>query len=406
MLVSGNFFHIILAKRQVRLKCGGSLCTAEHDLDQTVRRDHGTVRCCQILSGIQAKGHVLDLSCTSDPKDLILLQCLCKVNRHFLPLIIESGVRLCYRYFLSGIGQLHLMGFCIQHQTVRRCLFHNLVLAQVQFFCLCLAFLICGNGIHHIPGVCPHGSVRRHNVLGGDHFIYRPGLPGYCVNRRVNVLAFRKVPVFVHHTVSRHLHRGELFAGFCHKDLAFLRHILFFHRDHGHSAVLPGLFLRYCKWNRRTVQYIPVRSLHLYQCVISIRQYLRCDQITVTSGIESIQLCDFRIGILHGHKVPGFVIDLEPGSRKGDGVSRFCVFLDYFDIGFKQAVVDEVAVNFSVTADIHIKVSDHLPAFPAFCLVYRINAIRQVFRLGISVLITHQRIPLAVLCAVIAACAL
>ncbi len=45
---------------------------------------------------------------------------------------------------------------------------------------------------------------------------------------------------------------------------AFLRHILFFYRDHGHAAVLPGLFFRYCKWNRRTVQYIPVRSLYLH----------------------------------------------------------------------------------------------------------------------------------------------
>ena len=298
------------------------------------------------------------------------------------------------------------MGFGIQHQTVRRCLFHNLVLTQVQFFCLCLAFLICGNGIHHFPGGGPHGSVRRHDVLGGDHFICRPGLPGYCVNRRVNILAFRKVPVFIYYTVSGHLHRGELLAGFCHKDLAFLRHILFFHRDHGHSAVLPGLLLRYCKWNRRTVQYIPIGSLHLYQRVIPVRQYLRCNQITVTSGIERIQLCYLRIGILHGHKIPGFVIDLEPGSRKGDGLSGFCVFLNDLEIGFKQTVVDKISVNFSVTADIHIKVSDHLPAFPAFCLVYRINAIRQVFRLGISVLITHQRIPLAVLCAVIASCAL
>ena len=131
MLVSGNFFHIILAKRQICLKCGGSLCTAEHDLDQTVRRDHGTVRRRQILCGIQAKGHVLDFSRISDSKDFILFQCLCKINRHFLPLIIESGVRLCYRYFLSGIRQFHLMGFGIQHQTVRRCLFYNLILAQV-----------------------------------------------------------------------------------------------------------------------------------------------------------------------------------------------------------------------------------------------------------------------------------
>ena len=247
MLIRSNFFHIILSKRQIRLKCSVSLCTAEHDLDQTVRRDHRTVRCCQILCGIQAKGHVLDLSLTSDPKDLLLLQCLCKVNRHFLTLIIESSVRLRNRCFLSGIRQLHLMGFCIQHQTFRRCLFHDLVFPQIQFFCLCLAFLICGNGIHYIPGVCPHSSVRRHNVPGGDYFIYRPGLPGYCVNRCIKVLAFRKVPVFVCHTVSGHLHRGKLLAGFCHKDLTFLRHILFFHRDHGHTAVLPGLFLRYCK---------------------------------------------------------------------------------------------------------------------------------------------------------------
>src|SRR5699024_9300325 len=142
MLIRGNFFHIILTKRQVCLKCSGSLCTAEHDLDQTVRRNHGTVRCCQLLCSIQAKGHVLDLSCTSDPKDFILFQCLCKVNRHFLPLIIESGVRLCYRYFLSGICQLHLMGFCIQHQTFRRCLFHVLVFPHIQFFCLCIDFFI------------------------------------------------------------------------------------------------------------------------------------------------------------------------------------------------------------------------------------------------------------------------
>ena len=222
MLIRGNFFHIILAKRQVRLKCGGSLCTAEHNLDQTVRRDRGTVRCCQLLCGIQSKGYVLDLSRTSDSKDLILFQCLCEVNRHFLPLIIESGVRFCYRYLLSGIGQLHLMGFGIQHQTFRRCLFHDLILAQIQLFCLCFAFLICGNGIHHFPGGGPHGSVRRHNVLGGDHFIYCSGLPGHCINRRIKVLAFRKIPVFVCHTVSGHLHRRKFLAGFRHKDLAFL----------------------------------------------------------------------------------------------------------------------------------------------------------------------------------------
>ena len=125
MLVGAYLFHIVAAKRQVACEKCHAVRVAEHNLNQPVCRDDVTVGSSQVLRRIQPKGYVLDLSFISDAKGFVLLQCFCKVNRHFLAFIVKGGVGFRHGDFLPRIDKLDFVSLDVQHTSIRRSHFHN-----------------------------------------------------------------------------------------------------------------------------------------------------------------------------------------------------------------------------------------------------------------------------------------
>ena len=139
---------------------------------------------------------------------------------------------------------------------------------------------------------------------------------------------------------------------------------------------------------------------------LTIRQLFRRYERAVSVGIESVNGCRGRISKLHRDKIAGRIINLESCARIGNGLARFCVYLDYLDIAFKITVVNQIAVGLSVLCDEHIKIVHQLPAFPTGYLMDGICAVRHILCLCKAVFITNERITLGFLCVCKRACGL
>ena len=105
----------------------------------------------------------------------------------------------------------------------------------------------------------------------------------------------------------------------------------------------------------------------------------------------------------HGDELPVRVVKPEGGTCQRNGLAGFGIHLYDLDIAFKIAVIGKIAIGLSVLRDIHLKVRQQLPAFPAFDLMHHINAVRKVLGLGKPVFITDEMIALRISGVVVAA---
>ena len=76
------------------------------------------------------------------------------------------------------------------------------------------------------------------------------------------------------------------------------------------------------------------------------------------------------------------------------------------EIGLEVSVVNEIAIDFAVLADEHLKGIEQFTAVPALDLLYHVHAVRQVDGFGIAELITSEDISLGGFGGFIAACTL
>ena len=184
-----------------------------------------------------------------------------------------------------------------------------------------------------------------------------------------------------------------------------MRHIGLFDFYHCYPAFLRRIFFRYIKIDGCGIKNISIRTLYLNDRVaLTVWQLLRRYERAVSVGIESVNGCRGRISKLHRDKIAGRIINLESCARIGNGLARFCVYLDYLDIAFKITVVNQIAVGLSVLCDEHIKIVHQLPAFPTGYLMNGIYAIRHILCLCKAVFIAGQRITLRFLCVCKRAC--
>ena len=391
MAVSGQLLQVEVAERQVGAANGLAVLIHRNDFQKPVCRNHGTIRCGDVLLGIEAKGHGRNFAIHANPKCFILLQHLVQRNEGFLALVIEAGRGFGDFHLLACVHQLHIGDVLAGiHHAVRELDFLHLELAQVEGLALSSSVLAGGDGVHYLARRIAQGAVQGVDVLQGGNFKHCTGQALHLVHRLVNALAF--------------YYRGEYLAGFADFDDSFLGHVGFGDFDHRHAAFLAGIVLGHIKVNRGAVQYIAVGGLDFDQGISrAVLQLFRGDKIALGIGVERINRSRRRVSEGHFHLAAIGTVNLEPGSRIGNGDAGFCVHLDHLDEALKIGVVDKVAVGLPVLGDIHFKIVHQLTAFPALGLADDISAVGQLFRLSKSVLITDKNIALGFLGIFIAA---
>ena len=146
------------------------------------------------------------------------------------------------------------MFFVIDNHTVRCFDFYYRVFSEIEFLALGKTFIIGCLGINHIALVITKCAVRCDNIFIGCDFINRTCKSFDCIYRLIN-------HIFIF--LSKNIHTKEHLAGFLNGNCAFLSHIRLIHLNQCDTAFLCGVFFRYIKRNRSTVEYIPIGRLNL-----------------------------------------------------------------------------------------------------------------------------------------------
>ena len=339
-----------------------SILIKGNHLDQTVSRNSRSISGGQFLVCIKPKGNIKDLAVVSNAIILIDFKALGQVNFNFLPFVVEAGGSFCHRYFLTGIDKLNRVNFVIENHAIRSRDFLYFIAAKIQFLAGCRPVCTGGNGIHNLSLRSPKGSIQRIDVLGCGDLIYRTFQAADCKNRLIHSSGFRN--------------RAEHFAGLGNGNGSFLGYVFPYHLNDGNAAFLRRILLYHIEIDRFRIQNIAVWSLYFNQGISgSILQCLRSDQFAVCRSIERVNGCDFRVSESHRYQLAVRVIDLETGTGIWDGVACFSVFLHNLDIAFKVGIVDEITVSLSIRIDKHIKRFHQFTAFPAGCLLDRIDPV-------------------------------
>ena len=385
MTVGGQLFQVEAAERQVGAANGLAVLIHRNDFQKPICRNHGTIRCGDVLLGIEAKGHGGDFSIHANAKGFILLQHLVKRHKGFLALVVEAGRGFGDFHLLACVHQLHvgdvLAGI---HHAVGELDFLYLELAQVEGLALGCSVLAGGDGVHYLARRITQGAIQSVDVLQSGNLKHRTRQALHLVHRLVNALVF--------------CHRGEHLAGFADLDDSFLGHIGLGDFDYRHAAFFVGIVLGHIKVNRGAVQYIAVGGLDFDQRVPgAILQLFRGDKVALGIGVERINGGGRRIGEGHFHLAAVRAVNLEPGPRIGNGDAGFRVHLDHLDEALKIVVVDKIAVGLTVLGDIHFKIVHQLTAFPALGLADDISAVGQLLGLCKAILIADENITLGFL---------
>ncbi len=271
-----DFLHIELcAYGDVRSEYCMTVFPTGNSLNERIL-GNGTAICrCDFLGCIEAKGNGEDFTVLANAEGFVLFHDLGKVNFYLLPFIDEAGVRGGNSDLLSGIGQLHQDRIRIDDHTVGCGNLTDDELAQEQRLGDCLAAIIGGNDRHYLVFGIAERTVRGDDVLGCGDLIDCSGKPLHFIHRLVSAVRLG--------------HRGKDLASLADGDSAFLRLIFLDHLDNG-DAFLAGRVLRsHIEIDRRGVQHIAVRGLHLHQAVIcAVGQLFRSKQSTVLAGIEGV----------------------------------------------------------------------------------------------------------------------
>ena len=287
------------------------------------------------------------------------------------------------------------MDFTAQHHSIACLDLFYLIFSKVEFLTFCKACFIGRNRIDQLVLAVPQRTVRRCHIFGGTDFINGIRQSLCFINRLID--NGKLLPVSICSAAYRNAE--EYLARLFNADRAFLRHIGLFNFYHCNPAFLRRIFFRDIKIDGRRIKDISIRTLYLnYGETLTVWQLFRRYERAVSVGIESVNGCRGRIGKLHRDEIAGRIVNLESCARIGNGLARFCVYLDYLDITFKISVVNQVAVGLSVLCNEHIKIVHQLPAFPAGYLMNGICAVRHILCLCKAVLITDERITLGFLC--------
>ena len=293
------------------------------------------------------------------------------------------------------------MDFTAQHHSIACLDLFYLIFSEIEFLAFCKAGFIGRNGIDQLALAVPQRTVWRYHIFGGTDFINGIGKPLCFIDRLID--NGKLLPVFI--CPAAYQNAEEYLARLFNADRAFLRHIGLFNFNHCYPAFLRRIFFRYIKIDGCGIKDISIRTLYLNDRVaLTVWQLFRRYERAVSVGIESVNGCRGRIGKLHRDEIAGRIINLESCTRIGNGLARFCVHLDYLDIAFKIAVVNQIAVSLGVLCDEHIKIIHQLPAFPAGYLMDGICAVRHILCLCKAVLVAGQSITLRFLCVFKRAC--
>ena len=370
MLVGGVFLHIVGANGQVCREGQGAVCLDASDLNQTVLRNDGAICCGQVFGCVESEINIEDLIAGADLEQLILLQILIEFHQDFLAFIVDGYGGAGDRHFLSGVLKLHRNGFLIQHHAIRRFGFHDFVFAQVQFRAGGSAIRRSGQGIHHLACAVTKSAIRCNNVLRSPDLKLSSFQARLCVNRLIPILQLSFL----------NLHGRELFASFFDGDGSFLRGV-FFLRNHNRDTVFADrIFRRHIKIHGIGIQDISVGRFDLNNGIaFPKRKYLRRDEPAFLIGHKLGMLLYLRIGGGHGDQVAIGIINFKGGSGVGDGFSRFCIYFDNLQIGFKLGVVDKVLIGLSMFVDRDRKGRHILGAIPSLGLFHNIFPIGELF---------------------------
>ena len=395
MLVCRQFFDIIAAQRQVSPYGRPAVFIKRDDFKQTVFRNGSAACGYKLLIGEQAEADIFDFSVIADTKQLVCLQRFFKADLNLLPFIDEGSRRFSHGYILSGVNEFDGMDFTAQHHSIACLDLFDFIFSEVEFLAFCKAGFIGRNRIDQLALAVSESSVRRYHIFGGTDFINGIRQSLCFINRLID--NGKLLPVFICPAAYRNA--GEYLARLFNADRAFLRHIGLFNFYHCYPAFLRRIFFRDIKIDGCGIKDISIRTLYLNDRVsLTVWQLFRRYERAVSVGIESVNGCRGRIGKLHRYEIAGRIVNLESCARIGNGLARFCVHLDYLDIAFKIAVVNQIAVGLGVLCDEHIKIIHQLPAFPAGYLMDGICAVRHILCLCKAVLIADERITLGFLC--------
>ena len=403
MLVCRQLFYIIAAQRQVSPYGRSAVFIKRDDFKQSVFRNGSAACGYKLLIGEQAEADFFDFSVIADTKQLVCLQRFFKAYLNLLPFIDKGSRRFGYSYILSGVNEFYGMDFTAQHHSITCLDLFYLIFSEVEFLAFCKAGFVGRNRIDQLALAVSESSVWRYHIFGGTDFINGIRQSLCFINRLIDNGKF--LPVFICPAAYRNAE--EYLARLFNADCAFLRHIGFFNFNHCYPAFLRRIFFRDIKIDGCGIKDISIRALYLNdRKALTIRQLFRRYERAVSVGIESVNGCRGRISKLHRDKIAGRIINLESCARIGNGLARFCVYLDYLDIAFKITVVNQIAVGLSVLCDEHIKIVHQLPAFPTGYLMDGICAVRHILCLCKAVFITNERITLGFLCVCKRACGL
>ena len=225
-----------------------------------------------------------------------------------------------------------------------------------------------------------HDAVKRINIFCGTDLKHCAGQTLDRIDRFIDPVRFRDRP--------------EYFAGLSDTDDAFLRHVGTGDFDQCDAAVLGRRVCGHIKIDRIRVQYIAIRGLDFHNGVAPTeRKNFRSDQIALLVGVEGVDHCQLRIGILHGNSGTVRVINLERCACIRDTQTGFCIRLLNLEISGKGRVVEQILIAAPVFINEDIEGRCQIKALRTFCLSDCIDAVRKLLRPGISMFIGNQVVP-------------
>ena len=269
----------------------------------------------------------------------------------------------------------------------------DLIFAEIEFFTLGSTVSSGRNGIDHFALHITNRTVQGNNILSSADLKDSAFQCCFAVNRLINT--------FVHGDVNERL------AGLCDIHNTLLRHVALVDLDNGNTVLGLGIFFRYIKINRGSVQNITIRSFHLYKEVsLAVRKLLRGYESTVFISVEGINRGRRRIGEGHRHQLTVRIEDLKSCTGVRNSLIGFCINLYHVDKALEIAVVDQITISGLVLRNVDIKVGHQLASFPATNLVNGISAVREHFGLTKSMLIANDNVSFGVCGVFITTCRL
>ena len=394
MVIGCDLLDIYLcAYGQVCPKYRLAVFAAGYGFNETVFGDDLAVSCGDVLSSEESELDGGDLVISTDAVFLVLFQDFGEINFHLLSFVDEGCGGGRDLDLLSGVGQLYGYGIAVKDHTVGCCDFTDFKFTKEQRLGGSRSVCARGDSGNDVALLIAERTVEGYHIFGGSDLIDRTCQALDLIHGLIYSIGFH--------------HRGEDLTGLGDGDRSFLRFVLLDHLDDGNAVFIGGVFLGHVKVDGSSIEDVTVGSLHLHKVIaLAVRELFGCDERTVLVGIEGVDHGQRRVGVAHGNEAAVGSVDLKTCSGIRDGLACGAVGLDHVEIGLEVSVVNEIAIDFAVLADEHLKGIEQFTAVPALDLLYHVYAVGQVYGFGIAELVAGEDISLGGFGCFVAACAL